>query len=98
MEGFNPQAISQVAQILSKYSRTQYYDKTSLAGDDLAPGVAKQTSPGMEDMNKLINEAQSIDADFGNAIKYFFTDSRSGSLKTSSGGIAAAEKAIASLR
>jgi chemotaxis protein histidine kinase CheA len=67
--GFDPKALQEVAAILTKYSRTKYYDNVKLEGNDLAPGVANQPSTDMETINRLIDQASSIDPDFGKALR-----------------------------
>ncbi len=89
-EPLTPAIEAEIVKIVTPFVRST---KDVLPGRLLAPGMAAETSPTVDEINHEITRAKAIDAQFADAVKQYFTDKR-GQLKTSAGRLRSVREVI----
>lgn len=90
-EKATPEILDKIKKACEKYIRSA---EDVLMGDKFAPGFALQKSPNKNDIEAILSQMKKIDNELEETIRKYFTDVKTGELKTSAGYMEAAKNLI----
>lgn len=86
-----PEILEKIKNTCEKYIRST---DDVLIGDKFAPGFALQKSPTKTDIEAVLGQMKKIDKELEETVRRYFTDIKTGELKTSAGYLEAAKNLI----